>query len=274
MDDTASRRSCLHRRRVVGHQIVTEVVALVHRGPDDVGARLQRQSNWIANAGGVDAIAAAVRVELENRGAAAVLTGVVVRLRSDRDIHLASARLKMMLRVECPPPAGSSARVRPGLQIAVRVPVADERGCVADVEVAVVEGDAEGRADLAGAFCTNSGGGVHAGAFAPRIDGPPRPPPGPPPPCGGGPPPRAARHQVRQLPGPAGAAGARRGRRRGRAFGLVSGAGHPGGVAGGVCGPPRPPRPPTGPAANTLHASNVPSLFASRSTTMVSPPAS
>src|SRR5688572_18090939 len=55
-------------------------------------------------------------------------------------------------------------------------------------------------------------------------------------------------------------------------FGFVSGAGHPGGVAGGGVGAaPRPPRPApgAGPAANTLQASNAPSLFASRNTTMV-----
>ena len=93
----------LHRRRVVGHQVVTEVVALVHRGPDDVGARLQRQSNWIANAGGVDAIAAAVRVELENRGAAAVLAASLFDCDPTATYILFPARLKMMLRVECPP---------------------------------------------------------------------------------------------------------------------------------------------------------------------------
>src|SRR5688572_546532 len=52
-------------------------------------------------------------------------------------------------------------------------------------------------------------------------------------------------------------------------FGFVSAPGQPGGTATGAGAPPRPPRPPTGPAANTLHASNMPSLFASRNTTIV-----
>src|SRR5688500_16151665 len=122
-----------------------------------------------------------------------------------------------------------------------------------------------------GPFCTKSGGGVHAGAFAPRIDGPPRPPPGA---CGGGPParcpPPGAAPPCRCGAAGGGPAGAAVCAGAGGTFGFVSAPGHPGGTAGGgAAAPPPRPAPGAGPAANTLHASNVPSLFASRRTTMV-----
>ena len=147
----AVEAAVLDRRRVVGHQVVAEIVALVDRRPHDVRPGLQRQSDGIANPGRIDPIAGAIRVELEDGRAPAILAGVVVRLRPDRDVHLGPGAIEDD--VARGVAAGRQIEQLLGLalrlQIAVRVLVADDRAGVADVEIAVVERHPERRGQRA-----------------------------------------------------------------------------------------------------------------------------
>src|SRR5271166_4364111 len=73
---------------IVGHEIVTQPVALVSRSPELPGPGMNRQAHGIANARGEGPLVLAVRVEGENHSAA-LFGGVVVdiRPRADRDIQ-------------------------------------------------------------------------------------------------------------------------------------------------------------------------------------------
>ncbi len=146
-------------RHVVGHEVVAETIALVHRRPELAGLRLNREPDGVANAGRVDAAAAAVRIELVDDGALA-LDGIVLLVdvghRSDRHVHLpAVARERDVAR----PVLGvgrAAARQRRDndflrtarLQIAAAIGIANDRVRVADVDVRRIrarwiEGDAE-----------------------------------------------------------------------------------------------------------------------------------
>ncbi len=75
-----------HARHVVGHEIVTQLVALIHRSPQLAGFRVNGEADGIANAGGKDAAILAIRVIFEN--ARAIFFGLViidVRFRTDGD---------------------------------------------------------------------------------------------------------------------------------------------------------------------------------------------
>src|SRR3954471_1247876 len=68
---------------VVGHEIVAQSIALVHRGPKCMRSGLPRQPHRIAKATCEDATPGAIRVELEDRGADR-LFGTDIRRRPDR----------------------------------------------------------------------------------------------------------------------------------------------------------------------------------------------
>src|SRR5258706_15532727 len=78
----------LHVRHVVGDEILAEAVALVDGGPECTGGRLPRHAHRIAQAGGEDALAATVRIELQDGRAPRVFAGVDVRGRADADVYL------------------------------------------------------------------------------------------------------------------------------------------------------------------------------------------
>ena len=78
----------LHRGQIVGHQIATELVALVDDRPERSGARLEVDADRIAQARGEQTRRAVGRVDLQDRRAArlgvdAVLA--VIAVRADRD---------------------------------------------------------------------------------------------------------------------------------------------------------------------------------------------
>src|SRR5207248_1139210 len=72
----------------IRHQIVAEIVALIDGGPERVCAGLPGQSGGIPKAGRKDAEAGSIRIVFADRGAAHVLTFVVIRSGTNGDIHL------------------------------------------------------------------------------------------------------------------------------------------------------------------------------------------
>ncbi|MNU93079.1 hypothetical protein D3C71_830110 [compost metagenome] len=82
-----------HRGEVVGHEVAADLVALVHHGPQHVRLGLPAQAVGVAQAAGEQALLAALRIDLPDRGAAlfgrhAVLADVAVG--ADRDVQLAA----------------------------------------------------------------------------------------------------------------------------------------------------------------------------------------
>src|SRR5579884_1819610 len=82
----------LNVRDVVRREIVADFVALVHRAPQLSRFGMDRFADTIANSPGIDAEAAAVRIEFEHVGAV-IFDGIVVsvidvRVRANRDEHL------------------------------------------------------------------------------------------------------------------------------------------------------------------------------------------
>ncbi|CAN6484249.1 unnamed protein product [Victoria cruziana] len=82
-----------HRAHVVGHQVVAQFVALVDRHPQRAAVRLPGHADRIAQAAGVDALRAALRVDLQDGrapllGLQAVLGDIAVG--ADADVQLAA----------------------------------------------------------------------------------------------------------------------------------------------------------------------------------------
>ena len=65
----AIESAILHVGSVVGNEIIAEFVALVDRGPNFPGFRIERQAYWVAQSRGENAEAGTVRVVLKNVGA-------------------------------------------------------------------------------------------------------------------------------------------------------------------------------------------------------------
>ena len=175
-------------------------------------------------------IAGAIRIELEDGGAPAILARVVVRLRSDRDVHLRAGAIEddVARGVAADGQVEQLLRLALRLQVAVRVLEAHERAGVADVEISVVERHAERRGERAGPAVVE----------------------------------RRRRRARRR--GRAEDRAVDRGVDSRRGAGALARRQAP---AGAPAPPPR--RAATSPWAYTLRASNTPSLFASRSTVML-----
>src|SRR5206468_2838715 len=79
---------------VLGRQIVSEVVAFVHAGPDGGRPRLQRQTYRVPQSGSEDSVTGPVRIVLMDHRALFVSGTLLVDVvgRSDRHIHLPSVR--------------------------------------------------------------------------------------------------------------------------------------------------------------------------------------
>src|SRR5262245_1764322 len=68
----------LDGRNVIGYEIVTEGVALIHGDPHRVSARLQCERYWIAQPGSEHAMASPVGIVFIHRGASRLFTIALV----------------------------------------------------------------------------------------------------------------------------------------------------------------------------------------------------
>src|SRR5581483_1593980 len=89
----AVESALLYRGHVVRHKVIAKAVALVAGRPELARDRVKRFADSVADAAGEDTFAGAVRVELQDGGAARFLLGDVV-FRTDRQIHLRACRVE------------------------------------------------------------------------------------------------------------------------------------------------------------------------------------
>src|SRR4029079_9704607 len=65
------------RGHVIGNEVAAEFITLVDGGPQGTRRRLPRQAHRIAQAGGIDTMRAALRVDFPNRGSPFFLVDAV-----------------------------------------------------------------------------------------------------------------------------------------------------------------------------------------------------
>src|SRR4029077_20189220 len=75
--------------QVVGRGAAAPPVALVDRGPEDAGARMEREAHRVAQAGGEEALARAVGLVAHDRGPAVIRLPADVARRPDAEVERA-----------------------------------------------------------------------------------------------------------------------------------------------------------------------------------------
>src|SRR5258706_10845033 len=80
-------RALLDVGEVVGHQVVTDEIAFLNRGPQRIGAGEPVQADGIARAGGEDFVTATVGIVAIDGGAIFRLARIDIRARADADIE-------------------------------------------------------------------------------------------------------------------------------------------------------------------------------------------
>ena len=89
------KRAILHMRHVIGHQVATDFIALVHRGPERAGLGVEAHAHRIANAAGENTVRAGGAIDFPNSrtaflGRKPIITNVTVG--AYRDVELAAVR--------------------------------------------------------------------------------------------------------------------------------------------------------------------------------------
>lgn len=140
----AVEAASLHMRRVIRREIVAQAVAFVHRHPHVVGAGLKHDGNGIAQTAGEGAECAA-GIHLLHTGAGRRIVGLNIAGAADGDVQRAVRRKRDVARVVALFAAEAlcgDTRSRTGLHSAGLVRELPHRIQIADIERAIVEGEA------------------------------------------------------------------------------------------------------------------------------------